>query len=375
MHQPRVLTLVLAGGEGNRLGPLTENRAKPVAPFLGAFRLMDFVLSNVSHSQLRDVWVLEQFQTHSINEHLRGGRPWDLDRTHGGLQILPPSQGDRESGWHEGNADALWRNARFIRDFNPDLILILSADAIYRLDYREVIAAHLKHKAELTMVSTRVSRDEATRFGNIETDKTGRVRRFAYKPDEALGKSDEVEVTCEVFVYDAKVLLDVLDHLATGKGQAPEDAALSDFGDELLPHLIERKHAYSFDMGGFWRDVGTLESYFETQMEFLDAPPFDTNDPLWPIWTQSQAVNPARIHSKAKVENCLLCAGASVAGKVKDSVVGPGVVIEEGAEVESCILNGNARVKAGVHLKRVIVDEGATASTNQTGRKEVAVVS
>ena len=370
-----MLTLVLAGGEGNRLGPLTENRAKPVAPFLGAFRLMDFVLSNVAHSHLRDVWVLEQFQAHSINEHLRGGRPWDLDRTHGGLQILPPFQGDPESGWHEGNADALWRNARFIREFNPDLVLVLSADAVYRLDYFTVIEAHLKHKAEVTMVSTRVGRDEATRFGNIETDKSGKVRRFAYKPDEPLGKGDEVEVTCEVFVYNTQILLDTLDHLAVGDGQKPEDAALSDFGHELLPHLVERGHAYNFDMGGFWRDVGTLESYFDTQMDFLEAPPFDANDHSWPIWTRAAAVNPARLQSTAKVENCLLCAGASIAGQVKNSIIGPGVVVEEGAKVESCILNGNARVKAGVNLKRIIVDEGATASSNQTGKKEVAVVS
>ncbi|RYG65374.1 glucose-1-phosphate adenylyltransferase [bacterium] len=374
MNHPRVLTLVLAGGEGNRLGPLTENRAKPVAPFLGAFRLLDFVLSNVAHSQLRDVWILEQFQAHSINEHLCGGRPWDLDRTHGGLQILPPFQGNPESGWHEGNADALWRNARIIRQFNPDLVLVLSADAVYRLDYREVIEAHQKLKAEVTMVSTSVPREEATRFGNIETDKTNRVSRFVYKPDEPLGKGKEAQVTCEVFVYDAQVLLDTLDQLATGDGQTPEEAALSDFGHELLPHFVERGRAYSFEMNGFWRDVGTLDSYFDTQMEFLDSPPFDMNDSACPIWTRPSAVGPTRLAPKAKVENCLLGAGANIAGQAKNCIIGPNVCIEEGAEVEDCILNGNARVKAGVRLKRVIVDEGTTVSKDETGKKHVAVV-
>ena len=371
-----MLTLVLAGGEGNRLGPLTENRAKPVTPFLGAFRLIDFVLSNIAHSHLRDVWVIEQFQAHSINEHLQGGRPWDLDRTHGGLQILPPFQGHPEGGWHQGNADALWRNARFIRQFNPDLVLVLSADAVYQLDYREVIEAHQKQGAEVTMVSTRVASEEATRFGNIESNKNGRVRRFAYKPDEALAPDEDgqAEVLCEVFVYNTQVLLDTLDELATGEGQDPEEASLSDFGHELLPHLVKRGKAYKFDMVGFWRDVGTLDAYFQTHLEFLNEPPFDTSDTRWPVWTRPVSLGVARVDPKAKVENSLVCAGARIAGKVRDSIVGPGAVIEEGAEVTQCVLNAHATIKAGVRLHRVIVDEGAVATKDMRGGKEVEVV-
>ncbi|RYF37514.1 MAG: glucose-1-phosphate adenylyltransferase, partial [Cytophagaceae bacterium] len=177
-----------------------------------------------------------------------------------------------------------------------------------------------------------------------------------------------------VFVYDAKILLETLDQLATGDGKPTEEAALSDFGHELLPHLVERGRAYHFEMKGFWRDVGTLDAYFDTQMEFLNSPPFDVNDPEWPIWTRSSTVSPTHVAPKAKIDNCLLGASTTIEGKVKNSVIGPNVCIEEGAEVEDCILNGNARVKAGVSLKRVIVDEGATVSKDKKGKKEIAVL-
>ncbi|RYG64638.1 glucose-1-phosphate adenylyltransferase, partial [bacterium] len=241
MQSPRVLTLILAGGEGSRLKALTEKRAKPVLPFAGVYRLIDFSLSNCAHSGLQDVWVIEQYQAHSLNQHLANGRPWDLDRTYGGLQILPPFQGEKESGWHQGNADALWRNRRVIAEFDADLILILSADAVYRYDYRTAIEAHLASGAELTMVTTQVKLKEATRFGNVEIGAKGRVTRFAYKPETPLGP----DVTAEIFVYDAKLLLQILDALIERRGEKIEDAQLEDYGHELLPEFVARGKAYA----------------------------------------------------------------------------------------------------------------------------------
>jgi len=209
MPRPRVLALLLAGGKGSRLQVLTEARAKPVLPFAGVYRLIDFALTNCVHSGIADVWVIEQFQPHALNDHLLNGRPWDLDRNTGGLRIMPPYTGTgAEGGWAAGNADALYRNRRFIREFDPDLLLVLSADHVYALDYRDVLDAHVaRAEAAVTMVTTEVPVEQATRFGVVQVGAGGRVTDFAYKPERPAGGT----VTAEVFVYDAHLLLDRLD--------------------------------------------------------------------------------------------------------------------------------------------------------------------
>jgi glucose-1-phosphate adenylyltransferase len=373
MKHPRILALVLAGGAGSRLKQLTNHRAKPALPFGGVFRLIDFPLSNCMHSQINDVWVVEQFQPHALNEHLTNGRPWDLDRTHGGLQILPPYQGAPESGWHQGNADAIYRHRRFIEEFNPDVLLVLSADHIYKLDYRDVIDAHLQTKAEITMVTTEVSPEEAARFGNVDADSSGKVTRFDYKPEQPQSQT----ATTEVFVYDTKVLLKVLDELAAQAAKETKDddeVALKDFGHELLPELVQRDRAYAFKLESYWRDVGTIESYHAGHMDLLRADSkLHLDDPAWPIRTRGNQLLPARIEASAQIENSLISPGCHIAGRVVNSVLSPGVVVEQGAIVENAVLLHHVTVPSGRSVRRAIVDENVRVEQNVED-EEIAVI-
>jgi glucose-1-phosphate adenylyltransferase len=358
-----VLGLVLAGGEGGRLGPLTEHRAKPALPFGGVYRLIDFPLSNCHHSRVSDVWVLQQYEAHSLSEHLSNGRPWDLDRTFGGLRVVQPYTGDPESGFYEGNADAIYRNREAIEEFDPEVVLVVSADAPYKLHYRDVIDEHVEWGAEVTIVTTQVPIDEAGRFGVVEVDAGGRVTGFEYKPDEPKGGV----VTTEVFVYDARVLLDTLSELAG------DDGGLEDFGHELLPRLVDAGKAYARDLGGYWRDVGTIESYWQAHMDLLEPDPeLDLDDPEWPILTMASQRPPARIESSARIEASLVSPGCRVAGRVERSVLGPGVVVEQDAEVVESVVLDDARIASRV--ARAIVDAESDVADEISGDNEVAVV-
>src|SRR3954469_11086644 len=226
MALPKVLVLVLAGGQGSRLELLTETRAKPAVPFAGVYRLIDFPLSNCQHSHVADVWVSVQYQPQSVSEHLANGRPWDLDRTTGGLMMLPPFQGSERGGGTEGTADGLWRQSELIRQFDPDALVVVSSDAVYKLDYREVVDAHLGSGAEVTMVTTEVDADDASRYGIVEVDGE-RGTDYAYKPDEPA----TTPATNEVFVFTPGATLDRLDAL---HGELGEDG-LEDLGSHLLP--------------------------------------------------------------------------------------------------------------------------------------------
>jgi glucose-1-phosphate adenylyltransferase len=346
-----VLTLVLAGGEGGRLGPLTHDRAKPALPFGGVYRLIDFPLSNCHHSGLDDVWIVQQYEPHSIAEHVANGRPWDLDRTYGGLRVVHPSTGDGDEGMFKGNADALHRTREPIAEFGAGTILVVSADAVYRLDYREVLEAHRERGAEVTMVTTELAREEASRFGVVEADGDGRVTGFAYKPDDPASGT----VTTEVFAYDAGVLLDTLAELAE------DDDGLEDFGHALLPRLVERGNAWSLDLGGYWRDVGTAASYWEGHMDLLgDEPALALDDPDWPILTQAPQRVPARIERGAVLADALVSPGAVVRGRVERSVLGPGAVVEAGVTVRDAVVLEHARISADVTRAIVAADVAVT---------------
>ena len=358
-----VLGLVLAGGEGGRLGPLTEGRAKPVLPFGGVYRLIDFPLSNCHHSRVSDVWVIQQYEAHTLSEHLANGRPWDLDRTWGGMRVVHPTTGGADSGFYEGNADAINRNREAIESFDPELVLVLSADAVYRLDYAEVLDRHRERGAEATAVTTVKSAEEASRLGAVEVDGEGLVTAFEYKPEEP--RSDIV--TTEVFVYDAKVLLDTLAELEDEQGE------LSDFGDALLPRLVARGKTWAHDLGGYWRDVGTLESYWQAHMDLLEPEPqLQLDDAEWPILTRASQRPPARIEASAKIEGSLISPGCIVRGRVVRSVLGPGTIVEERVEVVDSVVLGGSRVAAD--LRRTIVDEGADVIEESRGGDEPAVV-
>ena len=355
------------------MGPLTEQRAKPVLPFAGHYRLIDFVLSNCTNSEIVDVWVLQQFQPHKLEHHLSNGRPWDLDRTRGGLLILHPFSGGKEGGFHEGNADALWRHRRLIAQMDPDVVLVLSADAVYSLDYRKVVDRHAAVGADVTMVTTRVDED-AGRFGVVGVDEEGRVVDFAYKPDSP--ESDLV--TIEVFAYRPQALLSTLDELAG------DDGGLKDFGDELLPRLVDGGGAWEYRHEAYWRDVGTPQAYWQAHMDLLAGPErtpgFSLDDPEWPVRTRSAHRPPAWVEGSASIDGSLISPACRVAGRVVGSVLSPGVVVEEGAVVERSVLLHGAVVRAGARVEQAIVDTDMEVAAGALVRSDdpdepVAVVS
>jgi len=360
----KVLGLVLAGGEGERLKPLTEHRAKPALRFGGVYRLIDFPLSNCHNSRISDVWVIQQYEAHTLSAHLANGRPWDLDRTWGGMRVVHPTTGDADAGFYEGNADAIHRNREAIESFDPDLILVLSADAVYKLDYADVLERHQERGAEATAVTTVKSAEEASRFGTVIVNSSGIVTEFEYKPEQPRSNT----VTTEVFVYDAKVLLDTLAEIDT------EGAELSDFGHSLLPRLVERGKTWSDDLGGYWRDVGTIESYWQAHMDLLEPEPeLRLDEPEWPILTRASQRPPAYISATARIEDSLISPGCTVRGRVAHSVLGPGVVVDEGVEVVDSVVLGASRIRADV--RRAIVDEGADVVHETTGADTPAVTS
>lgn len=358
LKRAKVLALILAGGEGSRLKVLTERRAKPALPYAGVYRLIDFPLSNCVHSGLSDIWVVEQFQPHALNDHLVNGRPWDLDRTYGGLRIMPPYTGTRESGWAEGNADAIYRHQRFIREFRPDVILVLSSDHVYKLDYRDVLDEHFARRADVTMVTTEVPLEEAGRYGTVEVDGEGRVTGFAYKPESPASRI----ITTEVFIYDADKLLDTLDALVARKKGGEADAGetgLKDFGHELLPSMVDEGRAYAYPLKGYWRDVGVIESYHLAHMDLLeDAPPLNLDESSWPILTFGNQRMPAHVAASARIENSLISPGCAIRGHVSRSVLAPGVVVEEGAVVRDSVVLHDTIVGAHARVTRAILDSG-----------------
>lgn len=369
MALPRILVLVLAGGAGGRLELLTDQRAKPAVPFAGVYRLIDFPLSNCLHSGIADVWVSIQFHPTSISEHLANGRPWDLDRTTGGLLTLPPFQGTDRGGWNTGTADSLWRQADLIRAFAPDALVVASSDAVYKLDYREVAEAHLGSGAEVTMVTTEVAADDAPRYGIVEVGEGDRVTGYAYKPDEPATTT----ATNEVFVFSPTETLDRLEALARDAG---EDG-LEDLGSQLLPAQTADGLARAFPLEGYWRDVGTIPAYWAAHREFIqEDPPLDLDDPSWAIRTRGGRHSAARLLGGAVVEESLVSGGTRVAGEVRGSVLSPGVVVERGATVVDSVLLPGARVRAGATVTRAVLDDGVEIGESATvgGDGEITLV-
>ena len=368
MALPKVLVLVLAGGKGSRLELLTETRAKPAVPFAGVYRLIDFPLSNCEHSSIADVWVSVQYQPQSVSEHLANGRPWDLDRTTGGLMMLPPFQGSERGGFTEGTADGLWRQAELIRQFAPDALVVVSSDAVYKLDYREVVEGHLASDAEVTMVTTEVAPDDASRYGIVQLDGE-RVTDYAYKPDEPATTT----ATNEVFVFSPGPTLDRLEQLS---GEVGEDG-LEDLGHHLLPAQTRDGKARAHRFDGYWRDLGTVESYWQANQDFLSAdPPIDLDELSWPVHTRGGRHSAARVLDGASVDGSLLSGGSRVAGTVTGSVLSPGVVVEAGATVTDSVLLPGVVVRAGARVTRAVLDDNVVVGERATvgGDGEITLV-
>lgn len=360
MPRPNVLALVLAGGQGSRLAPLTDHRAKPAVPYAGVYRLIDMSLSNLRNSGISEVGVIVQYQTQSILAELANGRPWDLDRTTGGLRVIPPQQSRGDEGEGEvlaqGNADAIHENLHVIRAANPDVVLVLSSDHIYRLDYWLPIDEHLRNDADVTMVTTTVDLEDASNYGTCTVGAGGRVLEFAYKPE----KPESDVATTEVFVYKPAMLIDTLERLA-----AESDDGLEDFGHQLLPELVDTGRAFAWHLDGYWRDVGRPETYFASHMDLLaEHPELDLDDPDWPIFTLGHQRLPARVHAEARIDDSLISPGCDVRGTVERSVLGPGVVVEAGATVRDAIILEDTVVGTGATVQYAIVDRHVTIGRN-----------
>ncbi len=347
---PRVLCVVLAGGQGSRLGPLTTGRAKPSLPVAGHYRLIDVSLSNTAHSGLDDVWVVQQYEPHALNEHLAGGRPWDLDRTRGGFRALPPFEGVGRDGFATGNADALARNWSVIEAFDPDVLLVSSADHLFRLDYRPVVEAHLASGADATLVATVLPRSrDASRYLVVQVD-GDRVASVDYKPEEPVGR----RVGTEVFAYRPDALGE---HLAALQREGGD---LGDYGERLLPRFLEAGPVTHVDHDGHWRDLGTPEAFLDGQLELIGPRPLlRLADPAWPILTSMPVRSPALVHRSAELDRAWLSPGADVAGTVVHSIIGPGVTVERGAVVRHSVIMEDATIRAGATVSRSVVAESA----------------
>ncbi|HET8604589.1 MAG TPA: sugar phosphate nucleotidyltransferase [Marmoricola sp.] len=360
----RILAIVQAGGAGGRMDVLTLERAKPALPFGGSYKLIDFPLSNLVNSGLEDVWLSVQYQASALEDQVINGRPWDLDRTRGGLRLLVPQEGTGsmdEEGFARGNADELYRLRDDIRRSGAELVLVMSADHVYRLDYREVVRTHREHDAELTMVVT----DIADRYGEdpadhavVESDADGRVTGFAYKPDEPA----TTVVATEVFCYRADVLVEVLEELhrkqaTTTSDREEGDSGLGDFGDLLVPALVDRGRTVVHRLDGYWRDLGQPHHYLNAHLE-LARRETDLFAREWQVLTQQPQREAAYVEGGATVVDSLLSPGVIVGGSVTRSVLGPGVVVEDGAEVVESVVFGDTVVRAGARVERTIVDTG-----------------
>lgn len=359
--ETETLAVVLAGGEGSRLEPLTDRRAKPAVRFGGVHRLIDFPLSNCRNSRMPAVWVIEQYEPHSLADHLANGRPWDLDRTIGGLQILHPHLGRDGSGFHAGTADAIAKTMPFIRERDPRYLLVLSSDHVYRLDYRDVLDAHDRAGADLTIVTT-TTEDDPSRFGVVETD-GDRVTRFVRKPDEPATET----ISTEVFVFS-------LDALAAALDAVQDDEPEEDLGDDVIPHLVEHGDVRAWSLDGYWRDVGTLSSYLDGHRDLLGREPtLDLAHADWPILAQPLHLPPGYVGTDAAVHDSAIAPGAVVEGTVRRSVVGPGAVVEPGAVVVDAVLLDGARVGRDASVRVTVLDERSSIGAGATVGGDVQV--
>ena len=340
------LTLILAGGEGERLSILSQVRAKPGVPFGGKYRIIDFALSNAVNSGLTDVGILTQYAPRSLIDHIGVGRPWDLDRSRGGVALLQPFIGrGRARDWYRGTADAVLQNLDFIDDRSPELVLVLAGDHIYKMDYRPFIELHRESGAEVTCAVRTVPIEEAHRFGILDVAADGRVTAFIEKPENPPSNL----VSMGVYVFSWPAMRDML---------SPDRV---DFGRDVLPWMVEQgRRVYAYEFAGYWQDVGTVEAYWQTSLDLLtDDPGIELNDLGWLVYTKSEERPPARIGPDASVSRSMISHGCVIDGTVERSVLSPGVRVARGAVVRDSIVMFDAVIETGANLDRAIVDKEA----------------
>jgi glucose-1-phosphate adenylyltransferase len=346
--------VILAGGEGSRLGILTAKRTKPAVPFAGKYRIIDFTLSNCINSGIFDVMILAQYRPHSLIEHIGAGGPWDLNRDFtGGVRIYSPYKARGASDWYLGTADAVQQNFRFIKQTNPDMVLILSGDHIYEMNYDAMITFHRDHEADLTMATFRIPIEEASRFGIVDMDEDYRVRSFIEKPANPPSNL----VNMGVYLFEADILNRALweDHQRTESSH--------DFGKDILPYLVKQgARVYAYPYSGYWVDVGTVGSYWQAHMDLLNRPsPIDLHDRSWIIHTRTEERPPVQILQGATVidsmitDGCVIYPGATV----ERSILSPGVTVKNGAIVRESVLLTDVVIEPGAIVERTIVDKRA----------------
>jgi glucose-1-phosphate adenylyltransferase len=345
----RVVAMILAGGQGERLSVLSRQRAKPAVPFGGKYRIIDFALSNCVNSGIYNVAVLTQYRPHSLNQHIGTGRPWDLDRNSGGVRLLQPYLGHARSDWYRGTADAFYHNLWYVEEQKADLVLILSGDHIYRQDYREMIAFHQAKHADVTVAVTEVPLSEASRFGIMEVDDDDRILRFYEKPKEPVGTL----ASMGIYIFNRRALFDSL-------LEESDKRERLDFGQSVIPWLIgSDARVYAYRFSGYWQDVGTIQSYWEANMDLLaDLPSLNLYDPDWVIHTRSEERPPVKIMEGSHIERSLLSNGCIIIrGSVIHSVLSPGVIVKEGAVVRDSIIMNDTIIGEGSVVDRCILDK------------------
>ncbi len=339
--------MLLAGGQGSRLGVLTANVAKPAVAFGGKYRIIDFPLSNCINSGVDTVGVLTQYQPLKLNTHIGIGIPWDLDRNVGGISVLPPYEKSTSSEWYTGTANAIYQNLKYMDQYNPDYVLILGGDHIYKMDYQVMLDFHKSNQADITLATIPVPIEEASRFGVCITDEDGRISEFQEKPEQPRSNL----ASMGIYIFSWPVLKEALITLKDQPG--------CDFGKHIIPYCHERgDRIFAYEFNGYWKDVGTLGSYWESNMELIDLiPVFNLYEEFWKIYTKNEWLRPQYISNSSVINKAIMGDGCEVYGEVYNSVIGSNVVIEEGAVVRDSIIMNSARIGKNTILDKTIVAE------------------
>ena len=347
MRKKEMIAMLLAGGQGSRLGVLTSKVAKPAVAFGGKYRIIDFPLSNCINSGIDTVGVLTQYQPLRLNSHIGIGIPWDLDRNFGGVTILPPYEKSGNSEWYTGTANAIYQNLDYMETFHPDYVLILSGDHIYKMDYEVMLDYHKANHADITIAAMPVPIEEASRFGVVVTDGEGQIEEFQEKPPQP--KSNLASMG--IYIFSWQVLKDALIALRNEPG--------CDFGKHIIPYCHENgQRLFAYEYNGYWKDVGTLGSYWEANMELIDIiPEFNLYEEFWKIYTNSSILPPQYVASQAVIDRCIIGNGAEIYGEVHNCIISSGVVIGEGAVVRDSIIMRDAQIGQGCVIDKAIIAE------------------
>ena len=356
------VAMLLAGGQGSRLYALTEKTAKPAVPFGGKYRIIDFPMSNCINSGIDTVGVLTQYQPLVLNEYIGNGQPWDLDRMSGGVMVLPPYQGKKGADWYKGTANAIYQNLNFIKRYDPDYVIILSGDHIYKMDYNAMLENHKATGADCTIAVLEVPLAEASRFGIMVTNKAGRITQFQEKPKVPIS----TKASMGIYIFNRKILEKYLIQDENTQGSS------NDFGKNIIPSMLnDGMQLYAFPFEGYWKDVGTIDSLWEANMDLLgDHPQFNIHDKQWRIFSRNYAEPPHFIGESASVSNSIITEGCDIEGTVENSVLSNGVIVEKGAVVKDSVVMSGTIIKAGASVNYSIIDSNTIVSENSVVGEE-----